>query len=158
VIDAAEEAMGGRIELDPASCELAQETVRAERYYSWCDDGLPQSWDAERLWLNPPYTRGLIAPWIDKLLREVELRRVGLAICIVNTSSSTLWWQDLVSRSTVICFPSPRIKFLDEDGLVCPNPRYDSTIAMLGHKARARVLAFDRAFSPHGFVTAGGDV
>ena len=46
----------GRIDLDPASCALANQTVRAGRYYSKEDDGLQQPWFGN-VYLNPPGDR-----------------------------------------------------------------------------------------------------
>lgn len=54
IIEVAREAMGS-IELDPASCELAnRENVRALRYFTKEDDGLAKPWDAKRIFVNPP--------------------------------------------------------------------------------------------------------
>lgn len=54
-IEAARSVMGG-IDLDPASCEMANRTVRAARYYTKEDNGLMQPWHG-RVWLNPPFGR-----------------------------------------------------------------------------------------------------
>ncbi|MDP8929537.1 MAG: phage N-6-adenine-methyltransferase [Actinomycetota bacterium] len=51
-LDAAVAVMGA-IDLDPASCDLAQRNVRAVRYFTTEDDGLRQDWWG-RVWLNPP--------------------------------------------------------------------------------------------------------
>jgi hypothetical protein len=54
-IEAARLVMGS-IDLDPASCEYANETVMAGEYFNKEDDGLSQSWFGN-IWLNPPYGR-----------------------------------------------------------------------------------------------------
>ena len=53
--DMGHELMGG-IDLDPASSALANETIRATRYFTEDDNGLMQPWNCGRLWLNAPGT------------------------------------------------------------------------------------------------------
>ncbi|MDB4998269.1 MAG: Modification methylase Bsp6I [Myxococcaceae bacterium] len=43
----------GRIDLDPASCEFANELVGADVFYSEQDNGFPREWNG-RTFLNPP--------------------------------------------------------------------------------------------------------
>src|SRR5690242_13605881 len=73
LLRAAREVLGS-IELDPASCELANKTVGASRYYDKQTDGLQQSWHAETVWLNPPYCKvGAVSNqqcWTNKLIAE----------------------------------------------------------------------------------------
>jgi hypothetical protein len=54
IVEVAREAMGS-IELDPASCELAnRENVRAARFFTKEDEGLGKAWDAKTIFVNPP--------------------------------------------------------------------------------------------------------
>lgn len=49
-IEAARRVMG-EIDLDPASSDIAQETVKANKYYTIDDDGLEQEWSG-RVWIK----------------------------------------------------------------------------------------------------------
>jgi hypothetical protein len=115
-IEAVREVMGG-IDLDPASCELANQTVKAEKYYSLKDNGLVQEWHG-RVWLNPPYgldkskpnnQRSTIKMWIDKLVQEYQVNHVHQAIALVTTQMNAIWFQSLWQFS--ICFPDHNIRF-----------------------------------------------
>src|SRR5450432_2540331 len=76
-IEAARAVMGS-IDLDPASCKIANRTVKATRYCSKEENGLSKEWTGN-IWLNPPYGRtnsesggnqGLTPLFCRKLLRE----------------------------------------------------------------------------------------
>ena len=111
IIEAARDCMGG-IDLDPASSKQAQETVRAARWFGIDDDGLAQTW-AGKVWLNPPYARGLVDRFIEKLLSE----NVAQACVLVNNATETVWAQTMLSQCSV-CFLSGRVKFTALDGVL----------------------------------------
>ncbi len=52
IVDAARALLGG-IDLDPASCEAANRTVKAERIFTKQDNGFAREWNG-RVFLNPP--------------------------------------------------------------------------------------------------------
>lgn len=118
-IKAAKEVMGG-IDLDPASCAVANEVVRAERFYTAEDDGLSFPWEG-RVWLNPPYGATLITKFVEKLLNSP---RVEQAIVLVNNASETKWSQQLALGAQASCNVKGRIKFW--------HPEKDSTSPMQG--------------------------
>ena len=98
-VEAARQVLGG-IDLDPASNATAQKVVRATKYYSLTErneDGLELPW-AGRVWLNPPYSRGLIDKFAAKLLHEYGAGRVTAAIMLVDGySANTVWFKDFWS-------------------------------------------------------------
>ncbi|MCG9576039.1 hypothetical protein L1D14_07280 [Vibrio tubiashii] len=48
----------GYIDLDPASSLIANETVKAQRFFDMATDGLKQRWDADTIFMNHPFHRG----------------------------------------------------------------------------------------------------
>ncbi len=113
-IEAARSALG-EIDLDPASCAVAQRTVRAARYFDKDDDALTKPWSG-RVWLNPPYARSLIGPFVEKLVSEVAAGNVPAAILLTNNETETQWFQLAASHAAYICFPDERIKFRSAKG------------------------------------------
>ena len=106
-IGAARAVLGG-IDLDPASSELANETVKAERFFSEDDDGLSREW-AGRVWLNPPYGKGS-GLFATKLVEEFSAGRVTAAILLLNAYGfDSSWFQPLWNYP--ICFTDHRIVF-----------------------------------------------
>ena len=142
IIEAARACMGG-IDLDPASSEKAQETVRAERFFTAEDDGLSQPW-AGRVFLNPPYESKLVGPFVEKLLSEP----VEQAIILVNNATETKWGQALLERADAVCFPSGRIKFLDSEGNPKLSPLQGQMVVGIG----IEVESFRREFQNIGAV------
>jgi hypothetical protein len=100
----------GEIDLDPASNEAAQETVRATRFFSKGDDGRKQPWSG-RVWLNPPYSQPEIADFVNKMVDEVASGNVSAAIVLTNNSTETKWCQTLLRESALVCFPAGRLQF-----------------------------------------------
>lgn len=105
----------GRIDLDPASSEIANKTVRAEKIYTSKDDGLSKFW-AGKVWMNPPYSAELVRRFISKFAKHVNDKDIIEGMVLVNNATETQWFSELVSVSNAVLFPSGRVKFLDPSG------------------------------------------
>lgn len=117
-IEAARLVLGG-IELDPASSDIAQKTVQAERYFTKADDGLAKPWKARSVWLNPPYSQPEIWNFVEKLIAELTSGNVGSAILLTHNYTDTAWFHHAESIAAAICFTRGRVKFVDADGEEC---------------------------------------
>lgn len=113
-IEAARAVMG-RIDLDPASTDTANKTVKASRYYTKQDNGLEKYW-AGKVWMNPPYSSNLIGLFVEKYVEHVRNGDISEGIVLVNNATETQWFYDLQSVSNAIAFPAGRIRFLDVHG------------------------------------------
>ena len=105
----------GSIDLDPATAPLAQQTVRATRFFTRDDDGLRHDWRG-RIWLNPPYAQPDIARFVDKLLAELAAGRATQAILLTHNYTDTGWFHAAAGRCAAICFTRGRIKFVSATG------------------------------------------
>lgn len=169
VIEAARATMGG-IDLDPASCAKANEIVRADKFFTKEDNGLSHQW-AGNVWMNHPFgdeekackskckkkrckIRGFCitedipgnSAWVSKLVRSYEVGGVTQACCIVFASTSEAWFQ--VFRPYWICYLSPRVNYLDEQGNVVKGVSKGSCVVYMGGEWRK----FVQNFSPLGDV------
>lgn len=84
-------ALGGpeAFDLDPCSA-IGQPWPTAKHHLTITDDGLAQEWQG-RVWMNPPYTSGVIGKWLDKLVRHGN----GIALTFARTETEafhrTIW-------------------------------------------------------------------
>lgn len=105
----------GEIDCDPATHTQAQERVQALTYYTAADDGLSKYWHG-RIFLNPPYQRGLVDKFVFKLLVELVSGRATEAIVLVNAQTDTAWFQGLKQAAAAESNPAGRVRFLNSDG------------------------------------------
>ena len=151
VIRAAKVAMGG-IDLDPASCAAANESlVKAPVWYGEEEDGVAQEWRG-RVWLNPPYARGLIEAFVGKLLGEIDAGRVLHACLLTHNNTETKWCNEILSRANAVCFVQRRLRFYEPDGnggVYCPEgaPLQGQIVTYFGDRRDEFRLAFgERGF------------
>jgi len=114
-IEKAREVMGG-IDLDPASSDYAQRTVKAKRFFTIDDNGLAKPWKG-RVWMNPPYAQPEISQFSEKMVEEVCAGRVAQAITLTNNATETGWLQGMMKLASAACFVERRIRFFAPDKL-----------------------------------------
>ena len=141
IIEFARRAMGG-IDLDPASCAEANGVVGAEQFYTTEDNGLVQPWHG-RVWLNPPYSRGLVGRWVDKLLEEYRAGHVTAAVMLTNNCTETQWCQPLLRTANAVCFLSRRVGYWRPGGKTGRRPTQGQLVTYLGGQPKAFARSFD---------------
>lgn len=146
-VDAARKLMGA-IDVDPASCELANETIKAKKFYAKKDNGLFQPWSG-RVWLNPPYGFDGGASnqelWTRQLIERYTAGLVTEAVLLVNANTEAKWFQPLYNY--LICFTDHRIRFYNESGN-SSQPTQGNALVYFGKQDRR----FIELFSPFGTV------
>ena len=143
IIEAAREVMGS-IDLDPATNETAQETIKAGKYFTAEDDGLEQEWSGT-VWLNPPYSMPYVQQFTDRAIYEYENGNLPSALVLVNNCTDTGWFHRLLEYP--VCFTKGRIPFWGDGGKTLAT-RQGQAIFYLGED----VERFANAFSEFGVV------
>ena len=141
------EVFGAAIDLDPASSHTANKIVGAQKYFTIQDDGLSQEWHGT-IFLNPPYSAGLISRFVDKAIDEVYNQPEKEAIILVNNATETQWFQKLCKHCDAVCFPAGRIQYLSENGEARNSPIQGQAFFYLG----LNTVGFTTVFSQHGAI------
>ncbi len=136
----------GKIDLDPASSELANTIVKAAAYYDIDDNGLNKDWIG-KVWMNPPYSADLVTAFITKLVSEYEKNHVEEAIILVNNATETRWFKSLVEIASAICFPVGRVKYWGPNA-TSGAPLQGQAFVYIGENT----VEFGNEFNQHGWL------
>jgi hypothetical protein len=172
IVEAARTTMGG-IDLDPASCALANRIVKAKSFFTKEQNGLAQLWRG-RVFLNPPggidENRDSLAKkfWVSLARRWAEGHIeqgyfVGFTIEILQTGQSSGGWP--TPPMFPVCIPSARPRYLKPvarligapgfDLVPDPNPTHAGVTVYLpprGPQAAEHIARFVRAHEKIGAV------
>ncbi len=109
-IDAVKEVLGD-IDVDPASCERANETVKSKVYYTKDDNGFTKQWPG-KVFCNPPYgydEKNNQSKWSARLDEQYQAGITTEAILLVNAAVGTSWYDRMCKYP--VCQPRRRINF-----------------------------------------------
>lgn len=104
----------GEIDLDPASNEIANETVQASKFYTIEDDGLDLPWNG-RIWCNPPWHYGGMMAWVEKLLEEIREGRCTEAFFLTSASTETEWFRTLFHEAQTTILTDHRLQYFNPE-------------------------------------------
>ncbi|HEY6009078.1 MAG TPA: DNA N-6-adenine-methyltransferase, partial [Geobacteraceae bacterium] len=90
-------------------------------------DGLNYPWEGKRVFLNPPYSRPLLAQFVHKMVSERD--KAAIIVALVKVDTSTGWWRTLEEHSHVEYLR--RVAYLDEQGIAKPAATFSSAIVLL---------------------------
>ena len=155
LLEAGGQAVGGGFDLDPASCDRAQEQVKAGRHFTIEDDALREDadWTAERVWLNPPYASKPILAFIKRLIAEREAGRVKRAVTLTPCASARRWARLLLDKADAVCFINEQPRFYrEEQGDDVPHPMTGYMVCGMG----VDPVKFRAAFGSMGQVYFNG--
>lgn len=111
-IKAIRRTLNGRIDIDPATSEIAQKRIKAEVYYTRETDGLNHEWHGN-LWLNPTYRNPSPEVWVKKAIKEYSNYRVKRAVIQVHLSTPwEPWFQLLLKSCHAACFVKEIIEWI----------------------------------------------
>lgn len=95
--------------LDP--CATAA-TAKCAKFFTELENGLEQSWQGERVFMNPPYGREIYA-WTEKA--RLEAARTTLVVGLLPASTDLAWWHsDVVAAEAEVRYIRGRVRFLTD--------------------------------------------
>lgn len=100
----------GPFDLDPCTPAI-QPYPTACRRFTLLDNGLIQDWGDDRVWLNPPYSRGVIEKWLARMAEH----DYGTALIFARTETDA-FCRYVWERASALLFIRGRLNFRQPDG------------------------------------------
>lgn len=110
--------------LDPCSTE---ENKKCSNYFTKKEDGLIQSWNQGRVFMNCPYDK-TIENWIKKAYEESLMG--ATIVCLIPNNSDTKWFHEYIRKTKEVRFLLGRVKFTYKNILIKNPPRFSNIIAI----------------------------
>lgn len=116
ILDPVREALGGTIELDP--CTTPDNAVDALRFYTPPQDGAELPWDANTIYVNPPYGKAR-ERWVRRCMEAACEGRKVVLLMPAHTDTRIFQAAAASLYASGIVFIRGRVKF----GVLRPNRR-----------------------------------
>jgi phage N-6-adenine-methyltransferase len=84
------------------------ENAKCARYFTKEDNGMDQPWEGV-CWMNPPYGRNIIGPWVAKAYESAQAG--ATVVCLLPVRTDTQWWQRYCIPHAHVDFLKGRVKF-----------------------------------------------
>lgn len=117
-VRAVKDVFGGQIDLDPCSNEYSVVNARVE-YRLPERDGLKETWNYPRIYVNPPYgidkKRGTtIKNWLARCAHAHEAFNSEVLALVPIAANTTHWKKYVFTKAKAICFLyDTRLRFLE---------------------------------------------
>ena len=120
---------------DPFSSEEANTIVGAKVFFTKETDAFRTPWPkAKSFFCNPPYSRELMSPAIDRLIDQSRNFKRGAVL--VHSSTSARWFHKLMDWCDEVWFPEVRINFWLPNGIQTKGNDRPSTVFIKGSKRK----------------------
>lgn len=102
---------GQTYDLDCCANEI--NTKVKDNFITEAQNALGLDWQGERVWCNPPYSRGNVDAFINKTIEQVQKSKKDV-IMLLNVDPSTKYFQKIVDNAKAIVYVTGgRIRFID---------------------------------------------
>ena len=148
--DAARKVMGS-IDLDPFTSVQANKHIKADLIMTEADDAFSREWaltDNQTVWMNPPYSRGASSKAVERFLEQYDNGAFAQAVVLMNASTDTNWFHQMINVASAFCLTKGRISFEDAGGKKSSGNTKGQVFFYFGNKAKT----FKKTFSEYGYV------
>lgn len=132
----------GFIGLDPASCELANQRVRAKHYFTKEEDGLNKEWFGS-VFCNPPggkvgnkslnklFWYKLVDEWLSGRVKEAVFLAYSIELLQTSQFNPDTRYH---AGSYSLCIPKKRIAYIDQFGNEQKSPTHAGVVIYVPNK------------------------
>ena len=104
----------------------SRSSAKCSRFYLKEDNGLKQSWEGERVFCNPPFSKRQIGDWVKKAFSEKD--RAELIVMILPVRTDRVYFHNFILGHAEIRFCRGRPRFIPLAGQTNGSPSFGTMI------------------------------